>query len=63
MAKESKKLEEAAKALGYRVYRKAKSGHTMWQHEVTGKLVTIGGTPSDRRSFNNTLSELRKNAK
>jgi hypothetical protein len=35
----------------------------MWQHEVTGKLVTIGSTPSDRRSFNNALSELRKNAK
>lgn len=63
MAKELKKIEEAAEKLGYVLYRKTKGGHTMYQHTITGKLVTLGGTPSDHRSFQNALSKLRANAK
>lgn len=58
-----KKLMKVAEDLGYEVRRMGKKGHPIWQHTVTGKLVTGAGTPSDRRTFNNILSRLRANAK
>jgi len=58
-----KKLDKAAKDLGYVVRRIASNGHPIWQHTVTGKLVTGAGTPSDHRTFNNILARLRANAK
>lgn len=63
MAKESKKIEAAAKALGYELYRLSSKGHPIYRHTVTGKKVTVSGTPSDYRSFNNSLALLRANAK
>lgn len=58
-----KKIEAAAKALGYELHRIGSKGHPIYRHTVTGKKVTVPGTPSDYRSFNNTLSLLRANAK
>lgn len=63
MAKASKQLAEAAKKLGYELYRVSASGHPIYRHTVTGKKVTASGTPSDYRSFKNTLALLRANAK
>lgn len=60
--KEMGKIKDAAEAMGYTLHRRAKSGHTMWKHP-NGALVTLGGTPSDYRSYENQLSELRKGAR
>jgi predicted RNA binding protein YcfA (HicA-like mRNA interferase family) len=58
-----KKIEAAAKALGYELYRIGSKGHPIYRHTVTGKKVTLPGTPSDYRSLQNSLSLLRANAK
>jgi len=63
MHKEVKKLKTAAHALGYRLYRVTSKGHTMYQHKVTGKIVTIGSTPSDYKGLANALARLRAGAK
>lgn len=63
MAKEGKKIEKAAKELGYKLYKVTSKGHIMYQHEETGNLVTVPGTPSDHRSYLNALAKLRSGAK
>lgn len=63
MAKEIEKLFTAAEELGYDLVRITTKGHPLWKHRVTNKTVLASGTPSDWRSFKNTLSKLRANAK
>lgn len=63
MAKEGKKIEKAAKDLGYDLYKVTRKGHIMYQHKETGELVTVPGTPSDHRSYLNALAKLRAGAK
>lgn len=63
MAKEIEKLFKAADELGYDLVRITKKGHPLWKHRVTNKTVLAAGTPSDYRSFKNTLSKLRSEAK
>ena len=63
MAKEIKKIEKAAKELGYVLHKVAKNGHLMYSHPETGALVTVAGTPSDSHSFRNALGRLRSGAK
>ena len=62
-SKEVKKLQVAAEALGYRVYRVTSKNRTIYQHKRTGKLETIWSVPSDYKGLNNALARLRAGAK
>jgi len=63
MAKELKKLVEAAEELGYERIADTKNQHVRFRHKVTGNVVVTSGTPSDHRSYKNALSKLRRGAK
>lgn len=59
MDKETKKLLRTLQAAGHRV-KHLKSGHIMVYHANGHDIVTISGTPSDRRAWANAKAQLRR---
>lgn len=59
MDKDLKKLLEAAEAQGYEVRWHPKTGHPLVYREGR-KITTFAGSPSDYRSFLNSLAPLKR---
>lgn len=57
--KELRKLFKALESRGAEI-RETKKGWMVIPLDETKAIVTIHGTPSDRRAWNNMISELRR---
>ncbi len=59
MADEIKELLDAAKEKGWRV-EQTKKGHWRCYAPDGENIVTLPGTPSDRRSIRNAIAQMRR---
>ena len=46
-----KEISRLAEQFGYQLRRQSK--HLIWQHQITGAVVTTSATPSDQRALRN----------
>ncbi|WP_333745463.1 hypothetical protein [Streptomyces sp. IBSBF 2950] len=58
MSSDQRKLEKALKAQGFEVEPTRKGHKTVRKNGV--RVATLAGTPSDSRSWKNTLADLRR---
>lgn len=60
MKKDFKTLRREYEAKGWTIARTSGGSHTMWRHPSGKGQVTVAGTPSDWRSFHNTVADLKR---
>jgi len=53
-------ISELAASYGYELVRRSR--HLIWQHRITGRLVTTARTPSDHRALKNIEGYFRRNS-
>lgn len=60
---EMRRVLAEAESLGYRWEITRRNCHVKYTHEELGVIVFSGGTPSSPRSYQNTISQLRREVK
>ena len=53
----SRELKAILTAAGYRLARSGKGDHEIWQHETSGKRVTVDGAIKSRHTANAVLKQ------